>query len=208
MNYSVLHHRGVVHTYTQSLQLTPATPTRGITLSGKEKAKESLFRAQVSQSVCQLPYAGKGDSPVAMCRRVTAMHTCGNVWFALSTEGGLKVDAGRRLVMSALAEQENWPEHRWVYDGQKILYMPGGSGPGSFLPQHENVYEVGTAALLSSSASCCLTCSHLVLCGPQMQPDSTDFQWCLSPTHHTWAEKCGWYSGRRSPLRGPAGGGQ
>ena len=47
--------------------------------------------------------------------------------------------------MMALAEQENWPPHRWVFDGQKILYMAGGTGQNAFLPQHETVYEVGTA---------------------------------------------------------------
>ena len=46
--------------------------------------------------------------------------------------------------MMALAEQQNWPEHKWVYDGQKILYM---SGDG-FIPKHETVHEVGTAQLL------------------------------------------------------------
>ena len=46
--------------------------------------------------------------------------------------------------MMALAEQQNWPVHKWVYDGQKILYL---SGDG-FIPKHETVYEVDTAQLL------------------------------------------------------------
>ena len=47
--------------------------------------------------------------------------------------------------MMALAEQENWPPHRWVYDGQKILYMAGETGATAFIPQHETVHEVRTA---------------------------------------------------------------
>lgn len=57
-------------------------------------------------------------------------------------------DAGCRKVIVALAEQENWPPHKWVYDGQKTLYIAAGpGGSSSFLPQHETVYEVGAAVL-------------------------------------------------------------
>ena len=55
--------------------------------------------------------------------------------------------AGCRRVMQALAEQEVWPPHKWVYDGQKILYVAGDGV--TWLKKQETVYEVGTASLLS-----------------------------------------------------------
>lgn len=42
----------------------------------------------------------------------------------------------RRQVMSAVAEQQQWPVG-WVFDGFKNMYAPD-----RFLPQHETHYEV------------------------------------------------------------------
>ncbi len=114
------------------------------------------------------------------------MHMRNRVKLALPAATLLRSHAGCRLVMTALAEQENWPEHRWVYDGQKILYIPGGSGPGSFLPQHENVFEVG------------LSVSHRFLL-PVLTPCWSRMQ-CLTMqaihgpcAYQRWAEGCGPY---------------
>ena len=44
--------------------------------------------------------------------------------------------AARRMVMQALAEQQQWPVG-WAFDGLKNMYTPE-----AFLPQHETHYEV------------------------------------------------------------------
>ena len=47
--------------------------------------------------------------------------------------------AARRMVMQALAEQQQWPVG-WAFDGLKNMYTPE-----AFLPQHETHYEVRQA---------------------------------------------------------------
>ena len=103
----------------------------------------------------------------------TRRHTHDKVRVALPTGSNLLMsDAGCRKVITALAEQENWPAHKWVFDGQKTLYVAGGTGGTSFLPQHETVYEVGTA-LLSTPHNpyptlTCFVLSALVMSHPKM----------------------------------------
>ncbi len=59
-----------------------------------------------------------------------------------------RVAGARRQVMSAVAEQQQWPVG-WVFDGVKNMYAPD-----RFLPQHETHYEVGPVLHVLLNSAC------------------------------------------------------